>query len=762
MAGDFLTNDYPDYQGQLTEYLSLDEQDARHVDAHEVLPDHIANALPHDLYLHQARGLNELNAGNDICVTTSTSSGKTLIYALHIAAQKHKNPDSTALLLYPNKALSRDQKHELDTLYTNLGLNIEVAVYDGDTPQEDKKRIKNEADVIITNYPGLNYYLPHHRGWTHAFKNLNTIVIDEAHTYTGTEGIHAAWITRRLLRILATPHYKSNPQLILTSATIGNPYEHANTLTGREPTLINEDGSPHGTREIALWNPPTYTDTDGTTQRTSPYTEASRLTAHVTTLNAQTLTFVPSRKLTEQVAKQTKKHLEETYNRTDIKIEPYHAGHTNEDRRHIEQGLKNNTIDAVITTNALEVGIDVGSVDATIHAGYPGTRMSLWQQLGRAGRRKSGSLAILIARNDAIDQYILNNPKYLLEDKMENAVTDLTNQYIAEKHLLTAANEHPLTTKDIHYLTPELNTLTHPLIRDNQLTGTLETGLKYTGNTDRPETKANIYGNTNKTYTLTIHDHDHTYELPEVTQQRAYRDLHPGAIYTHKGNTYRVTDFNDNGHTGTIELTPTNANYTTQTSKNTEITNITSHEHTELLPGLTLHKGTGTINDHYPTYTKQYGNNDHETGFTTSLSKPITITTDLIWLELTKPLQKTLEGPHGTLHTIEHSLTKLAPTELTVEQNDINGTTTPRHPHTNTYTTFIYDTTNGGLGFSHQLYTEITQLAHATQTLIKNCPCDTPHGCPACIMDTNCPDNNQPLNKNETLTLLNKLTTPKK
>jgi DEAD/DEAH box helicase domain-containing protein len=758
MAGDFLTTGYPDYQGQVKEYLTLDEREARTIPATEILPIELAAALPHDLYVHQAMGLIELAADNDICVTTSTASGKTLIYALHIARRAYENPDSTALLIYPTKALSRDQQRELEHLYETLGLDLEVGVYDGDVDRDEKQRLRSEADVIITNFAGLNYYLPYHRSWASFFSNLETVVIDEAHTYTGTQGIHVAWTLRRLLRIVGLQYYNSQPRLILTSATIGNPDEHATALTGRDVTVISEDGSPIGVREVALWNPPRYVGDDGITKRTSPHTEASRVSAHLAQMDAQVIMFVPSRRLTEQCANWTRERLEDAYNRHDIRVEPYHAGHTKTERREIEDALKTGAIDVVVSTSALEVGIDVGSVDACVISGYPGTRMSLWQQLGRAGRRSRGSLAVVVAKNDAIDQYIVSNPSYLFETEMEDAVVDLTNTYVAERHLLAAANEHTLKTNDHWYFGRKLPEYIHPLTRDGLLKGTLETGLKYNG-PDRPETDINLYTTSAKSYSLTIDHGTHQTSLPDADAARAYREFHPGAIYLHRGETYQVTDFSNNGPQGTIELKPTNVSYYTQASRTTEITGTSSHEHTELTPGLTVHRGTGTIREHYPTYTKVNNNGDRETGFKTGLSTPLEITTDMLWLEVQSPLRETIEAEGnddllGAMHAVEHGLIKLAPTELTVESGDLGGTTVPRHTETGHPTTFIYDAMDGGLGFSHALYNSLKRLSTATETLYKTCKCESNHGCPACTMDSRCGDNNEPLNVNGALTLL--------
>ena len=376
-----LQDSFPDWRDQICHSERLAAQTADTVAPNTVLQEPLSSRLDHDLYSHQADALELLANDENVVVTTSTSSGKTLIYQLQIARNHLGNPDATALCLFPTKALTTDQEKALnDGLRDSLELDTTVGVYDGDTKNERKRRIRETANVILTNPAGLNVYLPRHnkdRGWHRFYSNLELVVIDEGHEYSGVMGTHVAWILRRLRRVLA--HYESDPQFVMTTATIGNPATHAGTLTGADFQVIDEDGSPRGNRDIVLWEPPLdeetledYDDGSGDLMegfeqaRRSSAREAASVTAHLAINGMQTLQFTTARQGTEIGAKQAvgaaRDHPREQY----IDVEPYHAGLGKQKRRAVENQLKGTTLDAVISTNALELGIDIGSVDATV------------------------------------------------------------------------------------------------------------------------------------------------------------------------------------------------------------------------------------------------------------------------------------------------------------------------------------------------------------------------------------------------------------
>jgi DEAD/DEAH box helicase domain-containing protein len=745
MDVEWLQHADPEYDDQVVHTRHVAEREPTTVPAADVLPDRLTRGLPHStLYTHQADSLDALAAGENVCLTTSTSSGKTLVYALHIARQYLDGNTATALLVYPTKALARDQQATLQQLYRRLGLGISVGVYDGDVDRDDKDRIRDECDVIITNFVGLNVYLAHHASWTRFFSRLRTVVIDEAHTYTGVEGMHVAWVIRRLLRLVRSRLYAARPQLVLTTATIGNPADHTQALTGEDAVIIDRDGSAHGARDIVLWNPPTYGKNN--VQRKSTHKEASRVFATLVAEGKQTLMFVPSRRLAEQCALWAREHLDEMD--TTASVEPYHAGHTKTERRNIEETLKAGTLDGVISTSALEVGIDVGSVDATVLDGYPNSRMSFWQQLGRAGRGTQQSLTVLVLRNDSIDQYIANDPGYLFDEDVEDAVVNLDNDHVYEQHVITAAREKPLTTYDQYYFDDRLPDTVDQLLDDDTFTGSLDEQVIYAAG-GRPEAAISMFGGGGETFDVTLtHDDGDTTSLPPVTPTRAFRELHPNAIYLHRGDQYEVTAFDRD--TRRIELDAVDVEYSTQTQRTIDIEDIVARDSVTLDTGITVHRGVGTLRETYPTYARVYEDGSRKDGFSTQVDSTLEMRTHMCWFTLDNERWDALfdasaTQPLGALHAAEHGIIELAPTELMLDSRDLGGLSIASHPETQRPTVFIYDGVDGGLGFSHAIYDELTPLARATAYLIEHCACTRPRGCPACVMSSSCGSGNDPL-----------------
>ena len=762
MDSDALRETYPDYEGQVRHVEQLPAQEADTVPADSVLPDMLAACLPHDgLYSHQATGLRELGRGNDVVVTTPTASGKTMVYALHIAREALADESSTALLVYPTKALARDQQEELSALYDDLGLNIEVGVYDGDVSREEKRRVREECEVIISNFQGLNYYLPHHGKWSTFLQGLSTVVIDEAHLYTGVEGMHVAWITRRLLRIAASEDYQSHPQVVLTSATIGNPAAHAERLTGREVVVVNNDGSPHGQRDIVLWNPPAYYDDDETLRRRSTHRESSAVLSHLVDHDVQSLMFAPSRKMTELCARWTEKALRETYGTRDATIEPYNAGHTKRERRKVERLLKQGRADAVVSTTALEVGIDIGSVEATVLDGYPGRRTSFWQQLGRAGRGTDGALAVMVARNDSIDQFILNNPGYLFEEGVENAVIDLQNKRVLRLHLLAAADEIRLTEEDEQWFGDQFHEAVSTLKMVGELAGSLDgLGATYSGD-GRPVSDINLYSTGGQQFDLVIRKRNgETVNLPSVDASRAYREFHRGAVYLHRGEYYRVVEFEDESEDPRIVVEPADVDYYTEANREVHIERLSENDSVDLGDGLRVCRGTAVVRESYPTYSKiGFDGKRKAEGIPTGVSGSVELRTQAMWLDITGEMRKQVRGAAdgdllGALHAAEHALIKMAPTALTVDSEDLGGLSTTDHNETRGAPLFIYDGVAGGVGFSHTIYDELGTLASRTRQMLGDCACQSKEGCPACTMSSMCGNENETLNRYGAVELL--------
>lgn len=752
---DVFEKDYPEYKGQVEHIEQVDGRAGTSVSATRVISEEMSVRLPFDeLYKHQAEAIHNLLNEKNVCVTTSTASGKTLIYALYMATLLEKDSNATALFLYPTKALSRDQKQELDSLYSEMGLDIDVGVYDGDAEQDEKRRIRRESDIVITNFQGLNYYMSHHEKWERIYRNLKLAVIDESHMYRGVEGIHTAYIIRRLKRIVQD--YYSDPQFVLTSATIGNPEEHASTLIGDDVTVIDTDCSPKGATDIVFWNPPTQGESTRSSHR-----ESTEILSYITEKGLQSLLFAPSRQTTELCLNWV---TDSDADDSGLTFDSYNAGHTKDERRSVEDKLKNGDLDGVITTTALEVGIDIGSIDSAIVDTYPGQRTSFWQQIGRAGRSADKrSVAFYVASDESIDQYILNNPDFLVEDTVEDAVVDIENLQIAKKHIRAAANELPLQKSDLkHFPKKVLQTCIHDLQRDGEIEKSpLSKTIAYCGDAGRPEADISLYSSSEKTFTPVIVNEGSVVSLPEVGLERAFRDFHIGATYYHKGTKYEVIEFDV--ETESIRLTETNVPYYTQSSRTVELQNVQSEESIEPAEGVTLHMGTGTIKEYYDTYSKIYPEQgDAEHGFSTGVTEPLSLETHLCWFEIDESVLTEIrnsggrEETLGALHAMEHALIKMAPTVLMTDSKNLGGLSTLSHPEINGNSAgvFIYDGISGGVGFSHKIYEHSRLLMKRTINRLENCSCESEKGCISCTMSPMCGDDNEPLDRAQAAQIL--------
>lgn len=772
-----LESSYPKYYGQIEYVHTQQRKAAQTVPASTVLPDRIADRLDFDLYTHQADALNALKNDENVCVSTSTSSGKTLVYALHIARNYLSSQDTTAMLVYPTKALARDQQENLTELYEELGLDINVSVYDGDTPSNERPKIRNEANVVITNFSGLNVYLPSYPKWSRVFQNIDVVAIDESHSYTGIQGMHVSWIVRRFKRILA--EFDANPQYVLTSATIGNPNEHSMALTGEKVTVIDNDGSPRGKRDIVFWNPPMLDmDEDSDFGRVPANQEATQLLTHLTTKNVQTLMFSRARKSTELNSERVQRILnnpENPINGRNVNVESYNAGHGKETRRKTEDQLKTGALDGVISTNALELGIDIGSVDATIMCGYPGTRQSFWQQLGRSGRGTSDALSILVADYDNIDQFIMKNPDYVLGDHIEDAVIDMENNPVYAKHILCAANEVPLMERDKQYFGNErLERVVKMWKRTGKLVGDLEAGVQFNDRT-RPQSSISMYAAGDDQFN--IHCESGSLDMEPIDRERAYRDFHEGAIHLHRGDTYEVTNVTNHGPQPTINLKKDNSiDYYTQTESDISIRELEKMESREI-GDFELCWGKGTVEAHYHSFVQKKIGSDTVIGAPKATGNdPIEMRTQMLWFEVPDNVQQQMiedtafdggddsravpEGYLGGLHAAEHGMIAMAPLELMMDKNDLGGQSVWNHSEFDNAAVIIYDGIAGGLGFSKSIYKKFEQIAANTNDMIHTCGCPGTEGCPACVMSSNCGDNNEPLHTAQATRLFDELLNP--
>jgi Distinct helicase family with a unique C-terminal domain including a metal-binding cysteine cluster len=778
-----LARSFPAYEGQLAHVETVAAESGEFVDPHAALDPVLAAPFDEavgELYAHQATALGRLAAGENVCVSTSTSSGKTYVYALQIARNKLADPDATALLVYPTKALSRDQESELNGFFDDLGLDISVRVYDGDTPSDRRKHIRETADVVITNFAGVNVYLAHHTRWHSFLGNCELLAVDESHTYTGIHGMHVAWTIRRLRRLLA--HYGSDPAIVCTSATIGNPAEHSERLTGTSFTVVEEDGSPRGARDIAFWRPPVDETALGEDPGfeafreagTNPVREASSILAHLGLNGVQTLAFTRSRKNAELGAKYAASAAESHPDPGYLDVDPYHAGLGKETRRGTEHRFKTGQLDGVTSTNALELGIDIGSMDATVLTGYPGTRQSFWQQVGRSGRGTADALSVFVARTDAMDQYILDNPGYVLGDPVEDAVIGLENNPVYAQHVRCAAQERPLTAEDRRWFDGErLDRAVEMWTDAGQLAGDLSRSVRYTG-APRPQSDVSMYTTSAVQFDVRCRDGD--IDMEPIDRERAYRDHHEGALFLHDGAQYEVVEFEEDVPNPHITVRAVRTNEYTETVSEKAVRDITAELSRDLGGGYRLARGTGTVEVHYTHFQrKEISTGNVTRGMQSTGLGPIELDTELMWVETPPELQDTVLGEiadespasltdgdvmeifGGGLHGAEHGMIKLTPLELRMDKSDLGGLSTPRHAETGVPTWFVHDAVDGGLGFSRRIYEQFETIAERTRDRVAGCDCGGTGGCPACIMDSQCGNQNRFLHTTATVSVLDRV-----
>jgi DEAD/DEAH box helicase domain-containing protein len=509
------------------------------------------------LYSHQCDAIDRIRAGKNVIITTPTASGKTLAFNLPVFEKMETDPNARALYLYPTKALANDQLATLEQMTLFTGISSKPAIYDGDTPQSKRAVIRDNARIIVSNPYELHQVLSWHTKWRPFFSGLQVIVIDEAHRYRGVFGSHIAALLRRLLRLCL--FYGSRPQFVLSTATIANPVEFAGKLTGQPFDLVHENGSPHGRKTFVLYNP-FY---DGISER-SAHQETKDLLLSCVKENLQTLCFTGSRKMAELVtlwAREDARH--ESYCLADA-ISAYRAGYLPEERRTLEHQLKNGVMKGIVSTNALELGIDIGSLDAVIISGYPGTMMSTRQQAGRAGRNGTESLAVLVAIANPLDQYFMNHPDRFFARSHEHAIVDTCNPYIVSGHLLCAAAELPVneatdTAFFGEYLPSLLTDLaTHDLVRKTAR------GWVYSGR-GRAAGAVQLDGIPGPTFRILCKGK----LLETMDQGQAFREAHKGAIMLHQGITYVVNEMDLETHT--VRVSETDVDYYTQTLKEVDL-----------------------------------------------------------------------------------------------------------------------------------------------------------------------------------------------
>ena len=720
------------YSGQVSHIEPLPSRAPEYAKPDPPLPpqlqDYLAKAGIPELYSHQVEVLARCREAKNTIVTTSTASGKTLAFNLPVFEALLGNPRATALYLYPMKAVTQDQLKTLREMERATGANLHPAVYDGDTPQDKRPLIRKRSRIILSNPYELHQVLPYHYQWQAFFRGLRYVVIDEAHRYRGVFGSNVAQLIRRLRRIAA--FYGSSPQFILASASIANPQELAQKLTGLDFTHVGTDGAPHGRGWLVFWNPLAAPEA-------SVYTQAQRLVAHFAEAGLQTVCFVQSRRQAELITRWARE------GSPDVALSPYRAGYLAEDRRRIEADLSSGALRAVVSTNALELGIDVGGLDCIVIFGYPGSLASFWQQAGRAGRKLQDSLVVFFGYADALNQYFLRRPELLLDRSFESAVIDLDNPYIVSGHMLCAAAELPLRPD-------EIDAVREPLLaalEDKFILRKTPAGWIYAGRA-RPHEEVTLDALEEHGVEVIVAGH----VIETLDRGRACRDAHPGAVLFHQGETYLVKSLDLDARRAEAE--PAAVDYYTGVIQQEEFELLETVTDRTVVPGVRLAYSKMQVTERYTGYrVKRY---DQLLATHPLDLPPVVFKTVGVRLEFTEDFALRLEERGrdftGGLHGAEHALIAVAPLIAMCDPRDFGGSSYRVFPQTRVPTISIYDGFENGIGISEKLYAEFYRWSRTALDLVRNCLCDD--GCPACILSPRCGNNNTPMDKTAAVSIL--------
>ncbi len=709
-----------------------------------------------ELWSHQAEGLRHVRAGRHVVVSTGTASGKSLVFqapALELLAggrvgsalHGHRSP--TVLYLAPTKALAADQRRRLAPA-ADL---VRAATVDGDNSRDERDWAREHADYALTNPDTLHHsILPGHPRWTRLLGGLQLVVVDECHHYRGVFGAHVAHVLRRLRRVCA--HYGADPVFVLSSATVAEPDAFARRLTGLDVVAVTEDASPHAGRTIALWEPPLIGAAHSTQPptRRSATTEAAEILTDLVIGGVRTLVFVRSRRGAEAVAAGAQRRLEEVDPELAPRVATYRGGYLPEERRELEQRLRDGDLLGLASTNALELGIDVAGLDAVITVGFPGTRAALHQQLGRAGRAGRESLGVLVARDEPLDTYLVHHPEALLGAPVEASVFDPDNPHVLGPHLAAAAQELPLTDDDVDLFGPRTTDGIAALAEAGWLRRRAA-GWFWTRR-DRASDLADLRSSGGAA--VQIVDAGTGRLVGTVDSGSADSTVHTGAVYVHQGEVYVVDAYDVEDGVAAVHLD--DPEYSTQARTTTEIS-VVETERSRVWGRAAISFGTVDVTRQVVSYIVR-----------STSGTPL----DEVPLELpertlrTKAVWWTLEGTAvtdalasadvpGAAHAAEHAAIGLLPLLATCDRWDIGGVSTALHADTGMLTVFVYDGYVGGAGFAERGYDVAARWLRVTRDAIEACACAD--GCPSCVHSPKCGNGNEPLDKAGAVRLLDAL-----
>lgn len=736
------TGDVAEYVAALLASSRLGPQVAHHrvlpaapavfADPTRPFPRHLAGLLAargiDRLYAHQAAATDVSRAGRHVAVATPTASGKTMTYLLPVLEEIAKNPDSRAIFLFPLKALAQDQKKAIEELTAGLPASSrpQAAIYDGDTSPHFRRKIReNPPHILITNPEMLHLaLLPSHESWSTLFAGLSHVVVDEMHTYRGVMGSHMAHVFRRLSRVCG--RYGARPAFIFCSATIGNPGELAESLTGLPVTTVTTSGAPAAPRHFLFVNP-----------EQSASTTAVMLLAAALKRGLRTIVYTQSRKMTELISL----WIAERAGPFASRVSAYRSGFLPEERRAIEADMASGKLLAVVSTSALELGIDIGGLDLCILCGYPGSVMSAWQRGGRVGRALRESAVVLIAGEDALDQYFMRHPADFFDRPPESAVINPDNPVIAAKHLECAAAELPLTEGEPLFSAPAMARVIAGLEEKGLLLRDKD-GSRVFAARKRPHRDVNLRGSGGQFSIETASGGI----IGQIDEMRAYRETHPGAVYIHRGVSYLVESLDIPERR--VRVAPAKADYHTRArgQKTTEILEVLGQS---LVAGVPVFLGRLKVTETITGYERRANRGGQLLSIVPLDLPPMVFETEGLWWVIPQDVQNELDRRlfhfMGAIHAMEHAMIGILPLLVLTDRNDLGGISTPLHPQVGRACVFIYDGAPGGVGLSRLAFSKAAEALDRTLAAVAGCPCET--GCPSCVHSPKCGSGNRPIDK---------------
>jgi len=698
-------------------------------------------------WTHQVEAAEAAHAGRHVVISTGTASGKTLAYQLPALSDMLTDDTACALYLSPTKALAADQMRSLGEL--ELG-DVTAAVFDGDTPYEQREWLRRHARLLLSNPDMLHHgMLPRHERWARFLKRLKYVIVDECHTYRGVFGSHVALLLRRLRRVAAL--YGSEPVFILASATTGDPAYTASRLIGDEVHAVTTDASPRAGTTFALWEPPLlpdFTGEGGAPVRKSTLTETADLLTDLVTMGIRTVAFVGSRRGAETVASITRQALSDVDPDLPGRVAAYRAGYLREERRDLERRLRDGDILGLAATNALELGVDIAGLDAVLLAGYPGRLASVWQQSGRAGRAGREALAILVARDDPLDTYLVHHPEAIFDSPVEATVLDPANPYVLAPHLCRAATESHLKDADVELFGGEAAATALEMLCEAGLLRKRKAGWFWTRH-DRPELSLRGTGGE----PVAVVEGDTGQLLGTVDAASSHFLTHPGAVYPHQGRTYLVDGLDLDDATAMVH--PANPDWTTHPRDVTDLAVLSVTRRVDAGP-VAAYLGEVDVTGQITGYQRRRVPSgqiidEHPLDLPRRSLRTVAVWWTIAPSALTDAGLSKQDVP-GSLHAAEHAAIGLLPLVATCDRWDIGGLSTAEHADTGTPTIFVYDGHPGGAGFAERGFEAIETWLSATRQAIKACEC--PAGCPSCVQSPKCGNGNEPLDKTGALAVL--------